>query len=163
MHYPCGNEPPRRNRGCLGFLMFHPYDQSPGFWVGTIFTILTIVGALFWFILFHMESPDASKILIVAICTAVLCLIVNFLLICRRDYNGFLTHFKAMYILNVLCSVAGLYLARVQLVADNGSDLVAVWRFISFVFIAALMALVPTIITSAIMWVIMSIFGTPRN
>lgn len=166
MYYPYGGGPPRQggNRGCLGFLFFHPFDQSPGFWIGTIFTVLLIVGVLFWFVLFNMDSPEATRILIVEICAAVICLLTNFYLICRRNYDGFLTHFKAMYILNVVCSVAGLYIAGVQLVPNtDGSDLIALWRFISFVFIAALMALVPTIVSSAIMWVIMSIFGTPRK
>lgn len=153
-----------RNRGCLGFLMFHPFDQSPGFLIGVVFTVMMVLGIIFWCVLFNLQTPEAQKILIVEICAAVICLITNFYLICRRNYDGFLTHTKSMYLLNLACSVVGLYIAGVQLIPNaDGNQLIDLWRFISFVLIAALMALLPTIVISTVMWVIMSIFGTPRN
>ena len=56
----------RRRRGG----MFRPlplWDQRPGFFVGFAFTLLLILGILFWYLLFDMDTPEAGKIVTVEI------------------------------------------------------------------------------------------------
>lgn len=154
----------RRRRGGYSFPHFSfIMDQRPGFFVGILFALLLVLGILFWYLLFDLGTPDAGKILTVEICVNVLSLLINIIMICKVGYDDFLTNFRASYLLNMLFSVIGLYIAGVQLIENTGgSQLIEFWRFVTFVFIAALMALLPTIVICGVMWLIMSIFGTYR-
>lgn len=152
----------RRRRGG----MFRPlplWDQRPGFFVGFAFTLLLILGILFWYLLFDMDTPEAGKIVTVEIIVNLITLGLNILMICRVGYESFLHDFGLSYSANVILSVIGLYIAGVQIIANpDGSQMLAFWRFALILFSGALMNLMPTILICTIMWIIMSIFGTYR-
>lgn len=155
----------RRRGGGHSFsrLLYPLFDQRPGFFVGTAFALLAVLGILFWYLLFDLQSQEATKILVVAICVDVITLAVNVFMICRVGYESFLHDFGISYSLNVVLSVIGLYIANVQLIANpDGSQMIAFWRFALFIFVSALMNLMPTILICLLMWIVMSIFGTRR-
>lgn len=140
------------------------FDQRPGFAMGALFTILTVLGVLFWILLFNREDVQSTRILVVEILVNVITLGLNLYLICRVGYSGFLRNFGATYVLNLFLSVAGLYIAGVRFSEETGGEqLEAFWRFVLFLLMAALMALMPTLIICGLMWAIMTIFGTKRN
>lgn len=145
----------------FGSLVF--WSQLPGFITGIIFAVLLVLGILFWYLLFELQNPDATKILIVEAVIMVLALAGNLLMISFVGYDGFLRNFSATYVLNIIGAVIGLYIAGVQLIANPGaSQLVAFWHFILFLVISALMALAPTIAICAVMSLIMTLFGSYR-
>lgn len=147
----------------ISWLPYPLFDQRPGFFLGIAFSLMLILGVLFWYLLFELRTPEAGRILAVAICVDVITLAVNIYMICRVGYESFLHDFGISYSLNLILSIIGLYIARVELIANpDGSQMIAVWRFFLFVFISALMNLLPTILICLLMWIIMSIFGTRR-
>lgn len=139
-----------------------PYRrQAPGFTVGILVTVAAVVGILFWFLLFNREDVDSTKALVVEIVVMLITLALNIYMLCRRGYPSFSQNLAMSYFMNLFFSVVGLYIAGVRLGTQAGDQLEEVWRFLSFLFMAALMSLVPTLIICALMWVIASIFGTP--
>lgn len=147
----------RRNRS--GPLWFPVVDQRPGFIVGIVFSVLLLLGVLFWYLLFAMQTPDADSVLKVGIGSNVIALVLSIAIARRVDYDRFSQCFGVSYFLNLLLSVAGLYILDVQILANSdGSQMIAFWRFTLFLLIAALMNLLPTIVICAVMWIIMSIF-----
>lgn len=148
-----------RRNSAFPQLPFPLVDQRPGFFTGIVFAVLLVLGVLFWYLLFAMQTPDAEKILKIGIASNVITLVLSILIARRADYERFSQCFGVSYFLNLVLSVVGLYLFQVQLFANSdGSQMIAFWRFVLFVLIAALMNLLPTIVICAVMWIIMSIF-----
>ena len=58
------------------------FDQRPGFAMGVLFTILTVLGVLFWILLFNREDVQSTRILVVEILVNVITLGLNLYLIC---------------------------------------------------------------------------------
>lgn len=150
----------RRRGGYGGFWSMPLFDQRPGFVAGIVFAVLLVLGILFWYLLFDWQTPDADKILYVGIGANVITLIITLAVLGRAHYDTFTQCFSFSYLINVALSVVGLYLLNVQLIANpDGSQMIAFWRFMLFVFIAALMTLAPTILVCAVLWLFLSIFG----
>jgi len=151
----------RRHPGGLRFLPL--WDQRPGFFVGFAFTLLLVLGILFWYLLFDLATAEAGKIITVEIIVNLITLGLNIFMICRVGYESFLHDFGLSYSVNVILSVIGLYIAGVQFISNpDGNQMIAFWRFALILFSGALMNLMPTILICLIMWIVMSIFGTYR-
>lgn len=149
-----------RRRYGGGFLTLPLFDQRPGFVAGIVFALLLVLGILFWYLLFAWQTPDADKILYVGIAANVITLVLTLSFVGRAHYESFTQCFTLSYLINVVLSVVGLYILNVQLIANpDGSQMIAFWRFMLFLFIAALMTLAPTILLCAVLWLFLCIFG----
>lgn len=154
----------RDNRRGSEFFRWGIPDQRPGFVSGILLTVLTVLGIVFWILLFHRDDVQSGRILTVEICVNVITLALNIFMICRVGYNGFLRNYGATFLLNLFLAVAGLYIAGIRLYSGDGvRELEAFWRLVVFLFMSALMALMPTLMICGLMWTIMSIFGTRKN
>lgn len=152
-----------RRRQAFSFRPLPLWDQRPGFFLGFVFTLLLVLGVLFWYLLFDMATAEAGRIVTVEIIVNLITLGLNVYMICRVGYESFLHDFGLSYAVNVILSVIGLYLAGVQFIANpDGNQMIAFWRFALILFSGALMNLMPTIVICLIVWIVMSIFGTYR-
>ncbi len=154
----------KNNRNGLEFIRYGVPDQRPGFVGGVVLTVLTVLGIVFWILLFHREDVQSGRILAVEICVNGITLALNLFLICRVGYNGFLQNYVGTFLMNLFLAVIGLYIAGIRFYQGNGvEELEAFWRFVIFLLLSALMALMPTLIICGLMWIIMSIFGTKKD
>lgn len=139
------------------------FDQRPGLIAGILMTLFFTGGILVWIYLFSMDNDMARKILVVEAIVNVILLLVNLYCILRVGYDGFLRNLGMTWLLNVVLTIVGFYMGHVHLLAaaaDGQSILLhGFLEFIVFVLLTALMAVVPTLIISLLMWLIMAIFG----
>lgn len=133
-------------------------DQRPGFLAGVLVIVCLALSILAWIFTWRTET-DTSRLLIrIMIVVSIASLIFNLFLIFRIGYNGFVMNFWVSYLLNVIFSVAGMFLTDLSVTAA-GPLAVTEWRLLIFILTAALMSAVPTFLISGITWLLMAMFG----
>ena len=133
-------------------------DQRPGFLAGAIVIVCLALSILAWIFTWRTDT-DASRLLIrIMIVVSIASLIFNLFLIFRIGYNGFVMNYWVSYLLNVIFSVAGMFLTDLSISAA-GPLAVTEWRLLIFILTAALMSAVPTFLISGITWLLMAMFG----
>lgn len=139
------------------------FDQRPGLIAGILLALFFTAGILVWIYLFSMDNATARKILVVEAVVNVILLAVNLFCILRVGYDGFLKNLGMTWLLNIVLTIIGFYICHIHLLAaaaDGQSALLhGFLEFLVFVLLTALMAVVPTLIISLLMWLIMAIFG----
>lgn len=139
------------------------FDQRPGLIAGILLALFFTAGILVWIYLFSMDNETARKILVVEAVVNVILLAVNLFCILRVGYDGFLRNLGMTWLLNIVLTIIGFYIGHIHLLAaaaDGQSVLLhGFLEFLVFVLLTALMAVVPTLIISLLMWLLMAIFG----
>ncbi|HIS46828.1 MAG TPA: hypothetical protein IAB46_04545 [Candidatus Scybalocola faecigallinarum] len=119
---------------------------------GVLATLFCIGGVVIWFYVLGRSGEISHKILVVEIVVSLILLALNIFGICRIGYDGFLKSAAATGVIHVVLTTIGFYLAGLELM--DGA-----MRFAIYLGIAALMAVLPTMVISVIMWGIMALFG----
>ncbi len=119
---------------------------------GVFAALFCVGGVVIWFYVLGMDNEMSHKIMAVEAVVSLILLGLNIFGICRIGYDGFLRNAAATGAIHVVLSTAGFYLSGLELM-DGAME------FAIFLGIAALMAVLPTMVIAVAMWGIMALFG----
>lgn len=144
-------------------------DQQRWFMLLVITVVATVlVSALCWLYIILAGNAMSNRVLKAELISNAIVLVFSFFCICKVGYyDSFWKNAGVTLAGTVLISVIAFYIAKVQLlpVAEKaGTEVfVAVMQFLSFFMTAAVLAVIPVLITCGFMYGIMSIFGTKEE
>lgn len=134
--------------------------------MGICMSFMFLCGILVWVYLFSMEGVMGARIRLVALIVNIIILLVNLFMICKIGYDGFAKNFTVSYFFNIVLTVIGFWMFHIHIfptVAGETTKMLGGFlEFIVFFFLSGIMAILPTVIICALMWLIMMLFGV-RN
>ncbi len=148
-----------RNRNSFDVNLNLRSGDGPFQTVSSLSAVAGVFGALFcvggvviWFYVLGMDSAFSHKIMAVEAVVSLILLGLNIFGICRIGYDGFLRNVAATGSIHLVLATAGFYLTGLEL--TEGA-----MEFAIFVGIAALLAVLPTLVIAVVVWGIMALFG----
>ena len=138
------------------------FDQRPGVVFGIILALFFVGGVMAWIYIIFSDDASSKIILITALIVSAILLAINLFTIFRIGYDGFLKNFGSTFFIGMVLTVAGFYIGGLDILKtaeDGGRLLTAFLEFFIYIFLAALMAVVPAVLICFIVWMIMVIFG----
>ncbi|HIT05552.1 MAG TPA: hypothetical protein IAB53_02760 [Candidatus Scybalocola faecipullorum] len=138
------------------------FDQRPGVVFGIILALFFVGGVMAWIYIIFSDDASSKIILITALIVSAILLAINLFTIFRIGYDGFLKNLGSTFLIGMVLTVAGFYIGGLDILKtaeDGGRLLTAFLEFFIYIFLAALMAVVPAVLICFIVWMIMVIFG----
>lgn len=138
------------------------FDQRPGVVFGIILALFFVGGVMAWIYIIFSDDASSKIILITALIVSAILLAINLFTIFRIGYDGFLKNLGSTFLIGMVLTVAGFYIGGLDILKtaeDGGRLLTAFLEFFIYIFLAALMAVVPAVLICFLVWMIMVIFG----
>ena len=138
------------------------FDQRPGVVFGIILALFFVGGVMAWIYIIFSDDASSKIILITALIVSAILLAINLFTIFRIGYDGLLKNLGSTFLIGMVLTVAGFYIGGLDILKtaeDGGRLLTAFLEFFIYIFLAALMAVVPAVLICFIVWMIMVIFG----
>ena len=138
------------------------FDQRPGVVFGIILALFFVGGVMAWIYIIFSDDASSKIILITALIVSAILLAINLFTIFRIGYDGFLKNLGSTFLIGMVLTVAGFYIGGLDILKtaeDGGRLLTAFLEFFIYIFLAALMAVVPAVLIFFILGMIMVIFG----
>ena len=138
------------------------FDQRPGVVFGIILALFFVGGVMAWIYIIFSDDASSKIILITALIVSAILLAINLFTIFRIGYDGFLKNLGSTFLIGMVLTVAGFYIGGLDILKtaeDGGRLLTAFLEFFIYIFLAALMAVVPAVLICFIVWMILVIFG----
>ncbi|HIZ45030.1 MAG TPA: hypothetical protein H9672_10015 [Firmicutes bacterium] len=119
---------------------------------GAFAALFCVGGVVIWFYVLGLNNEISHKIMTVEGIVSLILLALNIFGICRIGYDGFLRNVSATGVIHLVLSTVGFYLVGLEIM-DGAME------FAIFLGIAALMAVLPAMLISVVMWGVMALFG----
>lgn len=133
------------------------FDQRPGVVFGIILALFFVGGVMAWIYIIFSDDASSKIILITALIVSAILLAINLFTIFRIGYDGFLKNLGSTFLIGMVLTVAGFYIGGLDILKtaeDGGRLLTAFLEFFIYIFLAALMAVVPAVLICFIVWMI---------
>lgn len=138
------------------------FDQRPGVVFGIILALFFVGGVMAWIYIIFSDDAASKIILITALIVSAILLAINLFTIFRIGYDGFLKNLGSTFLIGMVLTIAGFYIGGLDILKtaeDGGRLLTAFLEFFIYIFLAALMIIVPAVLICFLVWMIMVIFG----